>query len=345
MNKRIVIIGAGASGMVTAAWLLQHGHEVIVCDTEAQSKADFAQIRENGLHVDGSGFEKLDRIPIMTHRIEEAMGADCVIVCVSSGRQQAVAEWMAPYLRKEQSLLLVPGNFGSVVFQRVFQERGVHCAILAELAECLWACRKRGAGRYISAMPPGIKRIAALPSTETEKAFEYFSEFFALQQGRNILENSLNSPNVISHVAGTLLNLGGIAEKGAEFALFAHGMSAGYLHCMALLEEERDKVLAAADLASFAKSVSSLMALLQDIEHHPEMLAFRSLAGPDNLYHRFITEDASCGVAMLCSLAQKYAVDIPVTAALLTLASKLTDADYMQSGRTLAWLGDELALI
>ena len=61
MNKRIVIIGAGASGMVTAAWLLQHGHEVIVCDTEAQSKVDFAQIRENGLHVDGSGFATVSR--------------------------------------------------------------------------------------------------------------------------------------------------------------------------------------------------------------------------------------------------------------------------------------------
>ncbi|MEE0435097.1 MAG: NAD/NADP octopine/nopaline dehydrogenase family protein [Peptococcaceae bacterium] len=345
MKQKIAIIGAGAAGMVTASWLLQQGHEVIVCDSEEQSGEDFAQISAQGLRTDGPGFEILTTLPVLTHDIEEAMGAERIIVCVSSGRQQAVAEWMAPYVRHDHAILLCPGNLGSVIFYRVFEEHHVDCAVLAELAECLWACRKIGAGRYVSAMPPGIKRIAALPSRDTERALVTFSDFFGLQAGRNILENSLNSPNVISHVAGTLLNLGGIAEKGKDFALFEHGMSDGYLHCMALLEKERDAVLAASGMESFAKSVQPLMNMLQDVKKHPDLVVFRSLKGPDDLHHRFIEEDASCGVAMLYSLAQKYHVSIPVTTALLTLANALTNHDYIKNGRTLDWLGMDVLLI
>ena len=345
MKDKIAILGAGAAGMVTAAWLLQNGCEVVVWDTEAQSEEDFAQIRAHGLTIDGPGFEALQTLSEMTHDMAEAMCAERIVVCVSSGRQQVVAEEMAPHVRAEQNILLAPGNLGSVVFYRVFQAHGVMPSVLAELAECLWACRKVGEGRYVSAMPPSTKRIAALPSSDTDKALAAYSDLFSLSAGRNILENSLNSPNVISHVAGTLLNLGGIAEKGSDFALFEHGMSDGYLRCMALLEQERDAVLAASGLESFAKPVAPLMMLLQDTLHHPEMAAFRSLKGPDSVHHRFIEEDAACGVAMLHSLAQKYQVDIPVTAALLTLAGKLTDEDYAQNGRTIDWLGDEASLV
>lgn len=345
MDKKISIIGAGAAGMVTAAWLLQKGYEVTLCDTGAQSAEDFAQVRAHGLTIDGPGFSPSDAQPVMTHDIREAMAAERLIVCVSSGRQQAVAEWMAPHLRASHTILLVPGNFGSVVFHRVFAKKGAACALLAELAECLWACRKTGPGRYVSAMPPSAKRIAALPSLDTARALAAYEDLFALQAGRNILENSLNSPNVITHVPGVLFNLGGIAAKGAEFALFEDGMSDGYLTCMALLEAERDAVLARAGLESFAKPVQPLMDLLLDIDHHPEMRAFRALKGPDSVHHRFIEEDAACGLAMLCSLAAHHHVDVPVADALLTLAGKLTDNDYRQTGRTLTWLAEEAALL
>ena len=194
-------------------------------------------------------------------------------------------------------------------------------------------------------MPPSLKRIAALPSADTDKACNIFSDLFDLTEGNNILENSLNSPNVISHVAGTLFNLGGIAEKGPGFALFEHGISEGYLRCMTLLEQERDAILSASGLKSFAKPVEPLMLMLKDIAHHPEMAAFRSLKGPDSIHHRFIEEDASCGVAMLYSLAKKYEIDAPVTCSLLTLAGKLTGIDFANTGRTITWLGDEASLI
>ena len=44
---------------------------------------------------------------------------------------------------------------------------------------------------------------------------------------------------------------------------------------------------------------------------------------------------------MLVSLAETCGVEVPVTEALLTLASRLTGKDYRRTGRTWEWLGND----
>lgn len=34
MDERIAIVGAGAAGVITAAWLTGNGHKVILCDSK-----------------------------------------------------------------------------------------------------------------------------------------------------------------------------------------------------------------------------------------------------------------------------------------------------------------------
>ncbi len=105
-------------------------------------------ITENGIAVKGPGLISGLHPEVLTHNIGEAMEACRVVVCVSSGRQKEIAEWMSPYIRSVHSLLLMPGNLGALVFHRIFEK-----------------------------------------------------------EGSNLIEICLNSPNVITHLSGTLLNL------------------------------------------------------------------------------------------------------------------------------------------
>ena len=341
MNERIAIVGAGAAGMITAAYLTQNGAEVILCDLEEQCWEDFGAISELGIKIKGPGLVSGLRPAVMTHSIAEAMEAECILVCVSSGRQKKTAEWMAPWLRPEHKILLMPGNLGTVIFARVFRTQGKNCSLLAELSECLWACRRLAPGHCISAMPLGEKRIAAFPSEDTPKAMETFGGLLPLKAGANLAEDCLNSPNVLTHLSGTLLNLGGIAQKKEKFALFVDGLNDGYIRCLKLLEEERKEVLKAAGMECYAAPVEPLMAKLRAPQAHPELEAFRQLSGPDGLEHRYITEDAPCGVAFLVSTARRYGVKARVTEALLTLAGSLTGNDYLRDGRTWDWLAED----
>lgn len=341
MGERIAVVGAGAVGMVTAAWLTGRGYEVILCDRVEQCGEDFEVIARSGIEVEGPGLVSGCCPAELTYDIADAMEAGRVLVCVSGGRQKEVAEWMCPHIRTGHKLLLLPGNLGSVVFYRVFRAKGGNGCLLAELSECPWACRRLGPGRYVSAMPVGQRRIAAFPTADIPKALACFADLFPVIAGANLAENCLNSPNVLTHLPGTLLNLGGIEEKREKFALFTDGLSEAYIRCVEILEKERNEVLGAAGMICYAAPVSPMLSMLKEPETHPELDAFRQLTGPDGLEHRYISEDAACGVALLVSLAKKYKVEIPVTEALLTLADRLTGKDHCRIGRTWEWLGNE----
>ena len=340
-EKRVAILGAGAAGAVTAAWLVQKGCEVIWWDQEEQCRKDFAVIGEKGIQVEGPGLTSGLRPAVLTHRLEEAMEAERVLVCVSSGRQEETAALMAPYVKSNHDLLLIPGNLGSVAVRRVFEKAKAAWGLLAELGECPWACRRLGPGHYVSAMPPGEKRIAALGKGRTEEASHRFGDLFFLRPGAGLAENCLNSPNVLTHLPGVLLNLGGIAEKGEGFALFTDGFSDGYIRCVELLEQERGAVLKRAGMECYSAPVGPFLTMLRERERHPELQAFCSLSGPDGLGHRYVTEDASCGMAFLVSLGRRLGVSMPVTEALFTLAGKLSGTDFYSAGRTLEWLGKD----
>lgn len=341
MKEQIAIVGAGAAGAVTAAWLIGNGYDVILCDRKEQCEEDFAAIARKGIAAEGPGLIPGLCPAVLTYSIADAMEARRVLVCVSSGRQEETAAWMAPWVRADHDILLMLGNLGTVVFHRVFRREGVNHGLLAEMAECLWACRRMAPGRYVSAMPPGQKRAAAFPSSDTLKALECFGDLFPLTAGANLVENCLNSPNILTHLSGTLLNLGGIEQKKENFALFTDGINDAYIRCLELLEEERSRVLKALEMEWYAAPVRPFMNMLKERGTHPELEAFRNLSGPDGLNHRYITEDAGCGVALLVSLAEKCGVEVPVTEALLTLASRLTGKDYRRTGRTWEWLGND----
>lgn len=341
MREKVAVIGAGAAGTVTAAYLTGKGFHVILCDKEEHCREDFESIAEKGIAVKGPGLISGLHPEVLTHNIGEAMEACRVVVCVSSGRQKEIAEWMSPYIRSIHSLLLMPGNLGALVFHRIFEKEGQRAGLLAELGECPWAVRRLAPGAYVSAMPPGQKRIAAFPSKDTQKALEHFQDLFSLKEGSNLIEICLNSPNVITHLSGTLLNLGGIEQKGKDFALFAHGLSYGCIQCMKLLEAERKQVLEAMKMECFAAPVEPLLLKLKNPEAYPELETFRNLAGPDGLKHRFLTEDASCGTALLVSSAKKMGGEARMAEALLTLASGISGTDYYRMGRTWEWIGKD----
>ena len=65
---------------------------------------------------------------------------------------------------------------------------------------------------------------------------------------------------------------------------------------------------------------------------------FRDLAGPSDMRHRYVTEDAEIGMTLLVSLGRLLGIDTPVSAGLLSIASAINQTDYYSTGRTVASL-------
>lgn len=337
MNERIAVIGCGSTGMATAAWLTDRGFEVILCDTPGQAE-DFADIRrQGGIFMEGALCDEDPFLPYaMTNDFGEAVsGAGVVLVCVSAGRHPEVFELMAPHAYDGQLLLLVPGNMGSVLLKRKLQELGKHDVTVAEMSGNLWACRRTAPGRVLVAMPPSAKYIAACPSEDTRTAILALDGILEVLPATNIIETTLNSPNIISHVAGSILNAVGIEKKGEDFALFMDGLSESYITCTNKVEAERNELFEQMGLQVHGEPCEGLHRTLMKDDIPPGLVYFKALKGPSSLNHRYVTEDASCGLALLVSLARLYGSPARFSESCLTIAGEINGTDYIQTGRTI----------
>lgn len=342
MNRNVTIIGAGSSGMSTAAWLQSQGWKVTLCDTADQTP-DFDVIRkQKGIILRGNTGNNGCIMPErLTNDFAQALeDTERVIVCTSAGRHEELAKSLAPLARAGQAFLFSPGNFGSFFLRRELKKSGKQGVLAAELSGNLWACRSHAPGEVLVARPLGrTMKTAALPACDTQKVIDIFNGVLPLAAGRHVLEVSLNSPNVVSHVAGAVLNAVEIERRGKDFQFFVHGMGESTLKCFAALEKERNAVMGKLGMEVYSPSCEGFMRMLMDRDSHPELNYFRNLDGPSDFSHRYVSEDAACGMAMLVSLGQRYGVPTRFSQALLAIAGVLNGEDYVETGRTLENLG------
>ena len=322
--------------MATAAYLTLSGWQVTLCDTSEQS-GDFAVIAaNNGILLRGKSKCGCAMPVRLTVNFSEALANDLVVVCTSTGRHKEVIASCLPHVRPGHRFLFSPGNLGSYWMRKALQKTGQEKDVVtADLCGNLWACRRTAPAEVLIASPGGEKRAAAFPAADTPEAVKAFSVMFPMAPCANIFEAALNSPNVISHVIGAILNAVQIEQMKEAFAFFRHGLGEVCVHCMGILEKERNAVMEALNLAVYNPDSSAFMHMLMDTSNHPQLDMFRSLDGPSSFSHRYVSEDASCGVSLLVSLGTAYNVPTPVNSAILTLAGAINETDYLSYGYTL----------
>ena len=346
MQRNAAIIGCGATGIVTAVHLLRQGIPVRLCDTPEQvSEMREALAGGAGTLVEPSGESAFDVSPYVSSDIPASVqDAELIIVCVSLQRQKAISDLLCGCLAAGQTVLFSPGNMASLYLHRRMREAGKDGVLLAEVSGNLWACRLAPGGRVLSALPYAPKRLAAYPSSQTRRAQAAVNPYFPTEAANNILETTLNSPNVITHVSGVILNSVGIDTLGERFCLFRDGLSETVARYFNQLENERNSVLERAGLEVFSGSSSGLYTKLMHVEKNPELKIFRDLDGPSSTTHRYVSEDAPCGVTLLISLAKEFGVEIPLTESFYRQVNFINGADYYRMGYTLEALNLEYTI-
>lgn len=334
MKLTVTVVGCGATGMAAAYYLTRKGVRVALCDT-LERQSYLSDVNEHGIRLCGKCEENGPVWPeMLTTDFQAAMlHSELILLCVSADRQEEMARACAPYLTAKHSLLLCPGNFGAVLLRPLVGPE----VQLGELSDNLWPCRLVGPAEVLVALPASPKRAAALPAKDTPALLERWGTLLELKAGKNVLETALNSPNVISHVAGAVLNAAAIQRAEGSFAFFEDGLSPAVIQVFAALEKERDQILEHLGMEAYSHTVPLQTALLKgDV---PGFDVFRTLSGPETMEHRYISEDAQCGVALLISLAEEYGLPAAVNRAVLCIAECINDVDYLNAGRTLANCG------
>lgn len=338
-QKRIAVLGGGGTGHTIAADLTLAGFQVTLYEQAKMAEAFEAISKRGGIKIEGAARKGLARVHRITTNTREALDdADVIIVAVVAARHGEIADLCLPYLRDGQIILISPGNAGSLIFARKLKKEGVKSeVILAEVEGNLYPCRLTGPAEVLVGLPTMPKYLAAFPGKDTKSVIDKLSGIYEFLPGTNILETTLNAPNVIGHLPSSLLNAGAVERSGGKYYLYTEGITDAVVACIDALHREKlalFRVLGYID----RHPIEQLRKVAKDPEF-PELALFRRLIGPTSMQHRYITEDASTGVSLMISLGEMLNMPTPIAKALITLASTINGVDYLKEGRTIEKLG------
>lgn len=341
MIQNITVIGAGSTGHAVAGIMSMRGFHVTLHDDERFSDAlnavkelGFIQLRGK---IRGIG----SPAKITTDPADAIHGAEAIFVHVPSDRHEEIARRIAPYVEDGQHILIIPGNLGSFIFRKVFQEMGVTAKVtLTEKEGNFCPCRLTAPAEVTVGMPLNLKgKVASLPASDTERVLKALEGVVEYSANQNVFEGVINAGNVINHVASTVLSTAEIDHKGDKYSLFKYAFTPSVVHCIRKIAAERYAVIEAMGMTVHGVPTGMIDKVL-DLENHPEVHTFYEyMDGPNAIDHRYLHEDCSCGSAFALSVAERLGMDMPVLRAFVEVAGALNDRDYIRDGRTLENLG------
>ena len=336
---QITILGAGAGGCATAAYLSMCGHQVNLYN---RTEARLVPIREaGGLRVTFflEGFAGLN---LVTSDIGEAIRrVPLVVVCTTSNGHRHVAEALVPHLEDGQAILIASASAGSLEFVRIFRALGMKKEILlGETSSLPQGSRMRGPAT-VALKRPLTMRCAAFPAAETPRLVKIFGGIFKLKPVANVLDTGLNNPNHFVFPAPVILNYGAIERAEGNLNIMRDCITPSVLRAMDALDAEKHAVQLALGLEPvtldelYIESGSS-----PNVYRAPEKLPpelqwdFKDPVKP-----RHIDESVPFGLVFMASLGKFLGVPTPVTESLVYLAQAVKGEDYWSYGRTVEKLG------
>ncbi len=350
---KVAIVGAGAIGRATAAYLGHHGHRPALWSPSGKSTAPLvaaaadqtrAAVRFGKLVYEGSLCGTAE-IEVLASAAQLA-AYDVVVITLPGHAYTAVLPRIISYLHAAQTVI-VSGAL-SLAPLWLSERAGTAGArpTLASWGTTLATARITGEAKVRINTVRAQFEVAALPSSAGDAVLAtcraLFGDRFRLVD--NILATALLNVNPVAHAAEVLPNLTRI-ERGEDWPLFDYMTPAAARLCEAI-DAER---LAIA--RGFGIEVRSIEEHYHLSYHVPRGTVFEIAQaihakyggppGPVTLEHRYLLEDVPYGLVFYETLARVAGVPSPNLSAAITLFSTAYGRDFRRDNTLLSEMAIE----
>lgn len=355
MDKlRIAVLGGGNGAFITAADLKLKGYWVALCELPNLEKNIEGILKERTIELQivgnpglKGGVAHLDRV---TTDMKEALsGAEVVLMVLPAFAQRPFAEACAPYLEDGQVVVLMPGNFGGAIeFSNILSQKGKGQKVMIAEMECMIYSGFKSAPTvaWVSGYKKGL-RLAAFPGKETKAVMKRMLQIYPdLRSARNVLETGLRNINTVVHAPIVIHNAGWIERTKGKFLFYWDGCTPGVAYTAEAVDRERIALgrsfgleltpMLDVSLEWYGHEGAKGNSLYEVLSTNP---AYVKDDAPPSLNHRFLLEDIPYGMVPMESLGGLTGEPTPVTSAIITLASGLTQIDFRSHSRDLKSLG------
>ncbi len=346
-SSRFTVIGAGNGGKAMAAHLAIMGQEVTLYNRSFIHIEIIAQRGGIDLESPEGGPKGFGPVKKVTDNIQEAIAdAEVIMVVVPSSGHADIARLVSPHLQDGQIMLLHPGRTcGTIEFREILSQCECEAdIILAEAETFIYASRSEGPSqarifRIKEAVP-----LAALPASDTPKVLDAIGHVYPqFIDGINVLQTGLNNMGAVFHPALTILNAGRIESTRGDFQFYVDGVTPSVAKVLETVDRERVTIASAMGIR--ARTAMEWLSLAYNVRGETLYDTIQSQTGyfgiraPNNLHHRYITEDVPMSLVPIAALGERYGVSVNGINAIIRLGCILHSTDYWRKGRTLKKLG------
>jgi len=334
--KTVAVLGGGGTGCTMAADNILRGNIVRLWEDEKYWHENIAGVQEaGGIEITGNAVTGSAKISKLTKNMEEAVdGAQVILIAALTARHSVIIKELAPLIQPGQTVCFSAGNCSSILLRNILGNAPE--IITGEMSGNVYPCRIIDTAKALIAFPYKPKGVAAFPAADTGRLIERLAGVYDCVPVTNILEGTLNSPNLVVHLAGSILNTCAI-DRNPDFRLYTDGLSEHVVRVIETVESEKQRVMSAMGYNCVPHAAFIRRVMQQD--KFPELSLFRSLKGPSGMDHRYITEDAAFGQSIFHSIALTLGIDVPCTRSLIFLAGVINNTDYLSSGMSVESLG------
>ena len=349
---KLSVLGAGNGGQALAGHLALLGNDVVLFEHPDYSE-NLEAIRERGnqIRLEGviSGTGKLRSV---TSDISEVMEyADILFMVMPSYAQERILDLAIPFLRHGQLVVLLPGNFASLVAKRklhdVFStDRGV---MIAETDTIPYACRLKAPGEVTVWGVKSYLSISCLPASALEKTLVTLEPAFPIPMNpmKNVLNVGFANTNMILHCPTMIMNTGRIESDTKGFRFYSEGMTPSVCKVMEGMDSERIRVGEKYDLNLISEYEDALanypsegdFSSLYEVLQNSKVYGGHGPDSPKTMSFRYLSEDVPYLLVPVSQFGLLGGIPTPLIDAVIVLSETVNGVKYRETGRTLDSMG------
>jgi opine dehydrogenase len=344
-DMQVAVLGGGNASHTIAADLTLKGLTVNMFEMEQfagsmRTVFETRQIEMSG--VAGSGVAHLNMV---TSDIFTAIqDAELIFLPLPGFTVSAYARLLAPIIRADQIVLLLPGSLGALEFRTALRSHGNFEEVyVAEAGGLPFATRLVAPGKVVTYHIRAVCGLAAVPGEAGKYVYEKVKDFYSFQLKETVIETGLGHLTPLLHPAGTLLNAGRIERSHGDFYMYEEGMTPSVVRVIETLDLERLKIG-----ESLGIHLPTGVDMMVESGYGPRGTLWESIngsagltpvKGPVSLQNRYLTEDVPFGLVAWASLGDAVGVETPIMDALISIGGAIMGTNPWSEGRNLAKMG------
>lgn len=347
-SHRFAVIGCGNGGMTLAGQIAAKGYDVNLFEGLEPSEAFLKLRTERKIFLKGD-IESEGLISCVTTDIKEAIDdAKTILIVVPAFAHEPLFKKIIPHLKDGHRIVLIPGNFGSLLLKKMLRDSNVTKNIsISEVSSLPYACRIKSYNTVLVYKQKKILKLATCPAIENKQVLDTMNDIINIfVPAPCVLEVSLDNFNCILHPLPALLNIGAIEKSSLSFRHYIDGVTPVISKLMDKMDIERLNI----GKAYFVELVPTLQQLKMYYGQNnsasiyeyvnSDQSPYKDIAG-HNVYSRYITEDIPYIVVPAMLLGKRAGIDVSIFNMCIKIASQLHDKDYLKEGYNLQKLGIE----